>query len=250
MTTTPAGTPIAARVRALEKYYRLYGSPRDRMIEWGSLGLSTRHTKKRVLKGLDFEIRKGECIGVVGRNGSGKSTLIRILCGAQRPTAGSVEVFEQPFAMVELTAGFLPDLTGLANMSTVVDLMGIPRSRLEARMDEIERFSDLGDDLHRPVREYSSGMKARLAFSLFAHLDPGVLLIDEALSVGDEFFKRKSTEKLDEMVNSENRTVVLVTHSLGTIRRLSNRVLWLDRGVQRMMGEPEETIRAYTEAYG
>lgn len=236
---------VVISARGLRKVFKLYERPHHRLPEWATLGRVRRHREKVALEDVSFEVRRGECLGVIGGNGSGKSTLLRILAGAQRATSGALSVRGVPYAMIELSTGFQPHLTGEQNLENVAELLGIPRRLLRERREEIIAFSELGENLKRPLREYSSGMQARLAFSMFTHLDPDILLVDEVLSVGDERFQAKSAAKLKGLIQEENRTAIFVSHNLKTVRELCDRVLWLDRGVQRGLGEPMAMVEAY-----
>ena len=240
-----SNSEVMIEVSHLGKTYRLYEKPRDRLFEWCSLGLVQRHRYKVALQGVSFSVRKGECVGLVGENGSGKTTLIRMLSGAQIPTTGSVRLDSRPLTIFEVSTGFHPNLSGTENMEAVVELMGIDRGVYQQEKSRIVDFCELGPDINRPIREYSAGMKARLAFSLYVHLEPSILLVDEALSVGDEYFKKKSAKKISEMIRDEQRAVVIATHSMRSIRELCSRVIWLHRGVVKLDGDPKDVIGEY-----
>ena len=235
-------------VSNLTKSYRLYPKPIDRAKEWLSLGRLSYAFPKPALQGISFRLNTGECLGVIGRNGSGKSTLLSILAGVRQPTSGKVHVRKQPFALYEIASGFHPRLTGAQNMVSVTRLLGLPPELLEQQREAILDFSELGSDLHRPIREYSTGMKARLAFSLFSHLEPDLLLIDEALSVGDAAFQKKSAKRLRQLIQENHRSVILVSHGLSAIRQICDRALWIDRGVQKAIGPVDEVLERYQQS--
>jgi ABC-type polysaccharide/polyol phosphate transport system ATPase subunit len=198
------------------------------------------------VKDVSFEIQHGTVLGVVGANGAGKSTLVRTIAGILPPTTGRVEVFGRVSTLLALGVGFNKDLTGRDNVRLGGLAAGLDRAHLEAKYDDIVRFAELGDFMDLPMRTYSSGMYGRLGFAVAVHMDPDILLIDEALSVGDARFRRKSADKMRELVENA-RTIVLVSHALGTVRELCDQAIWLDHGVLRMWDEPDAVIDAYTE---
>jgi len=198
------------------------------------------------VKQVSFEVQHGTVLGVVGANGAGKSTLVRTIAGILPPTSGRVEVFGRVSTLLALGVGFNKDLTGRDNVRLGGLAAGLDRAHLEAKYDDIVRFAELGDFMDLPMRTYSSGMYGRLGFAVAVHMDPDILLIDEALSVGDARFRRKSANKMRELVEHA-RTIVLVSHALGTVRELCDQAIWLDHGVLRMWDEPDAVIDAYTE---
>jgi len=187
-------------------------------------------------------VPRGRTVGLVGRNGSGKSTLLKLVTGIYRPTSGTVEVNGRISALLELGAGFHPDFSGRENIIVNGIILGMSRREIRERMDEIVAFSELGDFIDEPVRTYSSGMYARLAFSVATHVDPDLLIIDEILSVGDEHFARKSTAKMDEFRRA-GKTILLVTHDLGTLQARCDEAAWLDAGVLKAYGDPPGSRR-------
>jgi ABC-type polysaccharide/polyol phosphate transport system ATPase subunit len=201
------------------------------------------------LKGVSFEVEHGTVLGVLGANGAGKSTLVRTVAGILPPTDGRIEVRGRVSTLLALGVGFNRDLSGRENVVLGGLAAGLTRDQLAAKYDEIVEFAELEDFMDLPMRTYSSGMYGRLGFSVAVNMDPDILLIDEALSVGDARFRRKSFEKMRELC-SEARTIVLVSHSMGSISELCDHAIWMHRGELRMDGEPDEVIEAYTNFLG
>jgi lipopolysaccharide transport system ATP-binding protein len=201
-------------------------------------------TSIQALKDVSLGVPRGKTFGLVGRNGSGKSTLLKLVTGIYAPTSGTVEVHGRISALLELGAGFHPDFSGRENILVNGIILGMSRREIRARMDTIIEFSELGDFIDEPVRTYSSGMFARLAFAVATHVDPEILIIDEILSVGDEHFARKSAAKMEEFRRAE-KTTLLVTHDLLTLQRRCDQAAWLDGGVLRASGDPAEVVAAY-----
>jgi lipopolysaccharide transport system ATP-binding protein len=199
------------------------------------------------LRDISLTVPRGRTVGLVGRNGSGKSTLLKLVTGIYRPTKGSVEVNGRISALLELGAGFHPDFSGRENITVNGIILGMSRREIRDRMDEIIAFSELGDFIDEPVRTYSSGMYARLAFSVATHVDPDLLIIDEILSVGDEHFSRKSTAKMEEFRRA-GKTILLVTHDLGNLESHCDEAAWLDRGVLEAYGDPAFVVSEYRKA--
>jgi ABC-type polysaccharide/polyol phosphate transport system ATPase subunit len=200
----------------------------------------------RAVKDVSFEVPHGTVLGVVGSNGAGKSTLVRTIAGILPPTEGRVEVHGRVSTLLALGVGFNKKLTGRENVILGGLAAGLSRERLEEKSEEIVAFAELEEFIDYPMRTYSSGMYGRLAFSVAVNMEPDILLIDEALSVGDARFKRKSLRKMRQLCQ-EDRTVVLVSHALGTIKELCDEVLWMHKGEARMYGGAEEVVDAYTE---
>ena len=198
------------------------------------------------VKNVSFEIPRGTVLGIVGANGAGKSTLVRTIAGILPPTTGRVDVFGRVSTLLALGVGFNKNLSGRDNVRLGGLAAGLERDQLDAKYEEIVRFSELGDFMDMPMRTYSSGMYGRLAFSVAVNMDPDILLIDEALSVGDARFRRKSANKMRELCGQAH-TIVLVSHALGSIRELCDQAIWMDRGELRMWDEPEAVVDAYTE---
>jgi lipopolysaccharide transport system ATP-binding protein len=199
------------------------------------------------LDGVSFEIREGAVVGIIGRNGSGKSTLLKILSRITEPTIGRAEVRGRVGSLLEVGTGFHPELTGRENVFVNGAILGMPRREIARKFDEIVAFADVARFVDTPVKHYSSGMQMRLAFAVAAHLEPTILLVDEVLAVGDAEFQRRCLGKMED-VSREGRTVVLVSHQMGQIRRLCESVMWLDKGQLRHFGDPATTIREYEAA--
>ena len=197
------------------------------------------------LKGVSFQVRQGNVLGIVGANGAGKSTLVRTVAGILPPTRGRVEIRGRVSTLLALGVGFNRDLSGRDNVVLGGLAAGLSREQLAAKYDEIVEFAELEEFMDMPMRTYSSGMYGRLAFSVAVNMDPDILLIDEALSVGDARFRRKSFEKMRELC-SQARTIVLVSHSMGSISELCDQAIWMHKGELRMWDEPDPVIDAYT----
>ena len=196
------------------------------------------------LKGIDLRVERGECLGVVGNNGAGKSTLLSVILGTISPTRGELTVEEKVTPLLELGAGFHPDLTGNENILINGVLLGLTEAEVVQRADEIVAFSEIGDFIDMPARTYSSGMYLRLAFSVAIHTDPKLLLIDEVLAVGDEAFQKKSRDALTTLIRG-GVTTILVTHNLNAVREICNRAIWLDGGEIRADDEPAKVVEQY-----
>ena len=198
------------------------------------------------VKNVSFEVPNGTVLGIVGANGAGKSTLVRAIAGILPPTSGRIDVYGRVSTLLALGVGFNKNLSGRDNVRLGGLAAGYDRHKLAEKYEEIVKFAELGDFMDMPMRTYSSGMYGRLAFSVAVNMDPDILLIDEALSVGDARFRRKSANKMRELC-SQAHTIVLVSHALGSIRELCDQVVWLDHGVMRMWDEPDAVVDAYTE---
>jgi lipopolysaccharide transport system ATP-binding protein len=201
------------------------------------------------LRDINFEIHEGEKFGIIGRNGAGKSTTLGLIAGVLKPDRGTVIVRGRISPLLALGAGFHPELTGRENILLNGVLMGLTRKEVKRKMEEIVEFSELGDFVDRPIRVYSSGMLARLGFSVVAHLDPEILLIDEVLGVGDIRFQQKCLNKMMSFKES-GVTMVLVTHSVASVVNICDRAMWIEDHVVRMIGDPTEVVEAYCEAAG
>ena len=201
-----------------------------------------------VLRGIDLTVARGECVAVIGKNGAGKSTLLSLLARVYKATSGTIEVRGRVAPLLELGAGFHPDLTGEENVFFNGVILGLTRAEVRARLDAIVAFSELERYVDAPVRTYSSGMLARLGFAIAVHVDADVLLVDEVLAVGDFDFERKCYAKIDEF-RAAGGTILFVSHQLDSVLRVADRCVWLDRGVIREEGKPEEVVAAY-EASG
>ncbi len=198
------------------------------------------------VKDVSVDVPRGSMLGIIGRNGSGKSTLLRQMCGIYSPTKGRIEVRGRITALLELGAGFVPQLTGRENVYMNSAVLGIPRERTEAIMGEVAELADIGDFFDNPVETYSSGMRARLGFAVSVHLEPDILLADEIISVGDVSFSKNGIKHMTRM-RKEGVTIVLVAHGLAIMERLCDQVLWLHAGEAQLLGEPRDVIREYRD---
>jgi len=199
------------------------------------------------VKGVSFEVEKGKILGIIGKNGSGKSTMLRAIAGIFSADKGKIDLHGNTVSLLSIGVGFQPKLTGYENIFLSGMLLGFSEDQIKEKSKEIIDFSGLGDFIYKPVSSYSSGMYSKLAFSITAILETDIMLIDEVFSVGDAKFKEKSYNKMKELISDENRTVVIVSHSLGTLRDLCNEILWLHDGKIRKLGEPKEVIAEYEE---
>ncbi len=206
-----------------------------------------RVSKEEAVKGISFDIHKGEIVGLIGQNGSGKSTTLRCLAGIISPDEGSVNLFNNSVSLLAIGVGFQKELTGRVNIMLSGLLMGFSEKEIEAKMDEIIAFSELGKYIDKPVKSYSSGMHSRLAFAITAILDTEILLIDEIFSVGDARFKKKSNKKMKQLIMDRDRTVIMISHSIETLRSMCDRIIWLHQGEIKMIGEPNEILDKYNE---
>lgn len=199
------------------------------------------------VKGVSFEVEKGQILGIVGKNGSGKSTLLRAIAGIFSPDEGEIDLHGNSISLLSIGVGFQNSLTGRENIYLSGMLLGFQRSFIDEKIDEIIEFSELGDFIDRPVKSYSSGMYSKLAFSITAILETDIMLIDEVLSVGDAKFKKKSYAKMKELISKEDRTVLIVSHSSDTIKNLCDNVLWIHDGEMKMYGTTAEVLPKYDE---
>ncbi len=213
-----------------------------------SFGMKPLFERREVLKGVTLEINRGDCVGLLGRNGSGKSTLLRTLAGIIQPTAGKLEVFGRIAPMLALGVGLEREMSGYENIKLCGTLMGMTKKELEDNMDAIIDFSELGDDVHMQVKRYSSGMMARLSFSIAIAKDPEILMVDEALSVGDAGFREKCWNRIQE-VRKRGSTIIYVSHSAKEVETLCDKVAFLKRGKIQMMGSIEEVMPIYLNEY-
>ena len=210
-------------------------------------GLKARGTGKifKAVKGVSFEVPKGQILGICGKNGSGKSTLLRAISGIFSPDSGSINLHGNSISLLSIGVGFQKQLTGYENIFLSGMLLGYSKEQIEAKIDDIIEFSELGDFIYRPVRSYSSGMHSKLAFSITAILETDIMLIDEVLSVGDIHFKEKSYNKMKELISNDDRTVVIVSHNSKTIKELCNKVIWLHEGLIKDQGDPNIIMDKY-----
>jgi lipopolysaccharide transport system ATP-binding protein len=239
-----ASEPVVVRASDLTKDFRIYKAPTDRLVEWGSGGRIKRHTLFRAVDGVSFELRRGHCLGVVGANGAGKSTLLKMLTGVLRPTAGTFGIQGRVLSLLELSAGLDTDMTGRENVGSMATLLNFPRAFALERTEEIEAFAELGEFFDRPVRLYSSGMRARLGFAMYACFRPDVFIVDEVLSVGDVFFRQKCATRMRELLN-EGMTMMFVSHDAQAVLNLCDEAILLQKGRVVFSGAPEEAIRRH-----
>lgn len=234
----------AIKVQNLTKTYKLYDKPIDRLKESLHPLKKKYHKEFYALNNVSFEIKKGETVGIIGKNGSGKSTLLKIITGVLTPTAGRVAIHGKISAILELGAGFNPEMTGLENIYLNTSINGMNKAQTDKKIDEIVAFAELGEFIHQPIKTYSSGMKARLAFALSINVDPDILIVDEALSVGDSAFARKCFAKMEE-IRAKGATILFVSHSEGSIVSLCNRAIWISNGNQIIDGTPKLVTGLY-----
>jgi lipopolysaccharide transport system ATP-binding protein len=238
--------PIVS-VRNLTKRFKCYTTPAARLMEWLSLGGIRKHSLFTALDDISLSVRKGEFFGIVGPNGSGKSTLLKILTGVLMPTSGSYEITGRVTSLLELGTGFNPELTGRENLINSGRLLGFNERETLSRMDRIIDFAELGEQINLPIKYYSTGMVVRLAFSLFAHIEPDVFIVDEALSVGDVGFSRKCFERLDQM-RAAGCTLLFCSHDLAAVRKYCDQAMFLFHGKCAYLGSATEATDIYVEA--
>lgn len=236
---------ISISAEKLGKTFPIYDKPHHRLMQMLAPGPKDRwHRTFRALSDVSFDVRRGETVGIVGRNGSGKSTLLQLICGTLTPTEGVVKAYGRIAALLELGAGFNPDFTGRENVYLNGSLLGLTREQLDECFEDIVAFADIGEFVEQPVKSYSSGMYVRLAFAVAIHVSPDILVIDEALSVGDEAFQRKCFARIDK-IRDAGATVLFVSHSAGTVIELCDRALLLDRGELIAQGAPKHVVSLY-----
>jgi lipopolysaccharide transport system ATP-binding protein len=243
---------VAIRVSNLSKCYGIYATPHDRLKQFvlprvqRYFGITAKNYFREfwALKNVSFEVRKGEAVGVIGRNGAGKSTLLQMICGTLSPTNGSVAVDGMVAALLELGSGFNPEFTGRENVYLNASVLGLTREETNARFEEIVAFADIGDFLDQPTKTYSSGMLMRLAFAVNTCVDPDVLIVDEALSVGDAPFQSKCFKRLRKLID-EGTSILFVSHDISTVRSICNHALWLKDGQSERWGDAMAVAREY-----
>lgn len=252
---------IAIEARDLSKAYLIYNSPADRLKQavvprlrrlllpllraiGRGRGERRYFQEHWALRALDFEVKRGETVGIIGRNGSGKSTLLQIVCGTLTPSTGEARIHGRVAALLELGSGFNPEYTGRENVYLNASVLGLTREETEARMASILAFADIGDFIDQPVKTYSSGMAMRLAFAVIAHVDADILIIDEALAVGDAYFQQKCFRWLHQF--RENGTILFCGHDMAAVVGLCDRAIWLDKGALRMQGPAKQVAEAYS----
>ncbi|EGT0014601.1 ATP-binding cassette domain-containing protein [Clostridium perfringens] len=218
---------VAIRVKDLTKKYKLYQKRSERLAN--AFGKEKNIKEFYALKGVSFEINKGECVGIIGHNGAGKSTLLKLLTGVAFPTSGEIEINGRLASMLELGSGFNPELTGMENIYFNGSLNGLTKEEIDGKLKDILEFADIGNFIEQPVKNYSSGMFARLAFAVAINVDPDILIVDEILSVGDVGFQVKCMEKFNEF-KKKGKTILYVSHGLGTVKKFCDRAIWLQKG--------------------
>ena len=234
----------AIRVDNLGKCFHIYDKPHERLLQMLSRGRRQYFREFWALRGATFEVRRGEAVGIIGRNGSGKSTLLQLICGTQNQTEGSVSVNGRIAALLELGSGFNPEFTGRENVFLNGLVLGLARTEIEHRFEHIAAFADIGDFIDQPLKTYSSGMVVRLAFAVAINVDPDIIVIDEALAVGDELFQRKCFARL-EAIRRRGATLLFVSHSGSTVIELCDRCILLDGGEKIASGSPKRMIAKY-----
>jgi len=246
---------IAVKVENLSKCYQIYDQPRDRLKQFviprlrRFVGLPPKQYYREfwALNDVSFEVKKGETVGIIGRNGSGKSTLLQIICGTLNPSAGSITTQGRIAALLELGSGFNPEFTGRENVYMNASVLGLSKDEIDARFDDIAAFADIGEFIEQPVKTYSSGMMLRLAFAVIAHVDADILVVDEALAVGDAFFTQKCMRFLRNFMKTG--TVLFVSHDTGSVKNLCNYAVWLEMGQVLQVGSPKDLCGLYLEAF-
>ena len=235
------------KVDHVSKIYKIYDNPTDRFKEALGLGKDKNYHKDYyALRDISFDVGKGEIVGIVGRNGSGKSTILKILTGVLNPSGGSVEITGKVAALLELGAGFNMEYTGMKNIYLNAAMMRVSKEEIEKKIPDILAFADIGDYIHQPVKTYSSGMFVRLAFAVAIHVDPDILIVDEALAVGDARFQLKCMDKFMEFVD-RGKTILFVTHDVNSVKRFCNRAIWLNQGQMIMDGNTDEVTDRYLD---
>lgn len=236
---------IAISVQGIKKKYKLYQKPFHRVLDALGIG-GCKYKEHEALKGIDFEINQGECVGIIGTNGSGKSTILKIITGVVNPTEGKVVVDGRISALLELGAGFNMEYNGIENIYLNGTMMGFSEEEITKKLDDILAFADIGDYVYQPVKTYSSGMFVRLAFAVAINIEPEILIVDEALSVGDVFFQAKCYHKFEEF-KQMGKTIVFVSHDLSSIQKYCDRVILLNKGEKLGEGIARDMIDAYKQ---
>lgn len=235
---------IAIRVNDVSKLYKLYDKPSDRFKEALGLSKEQKYKEHYALHNVSFDVKKGETVGIIGTNGSGKSTILKIITGVLNPTSGNVDIKGRISALLELGAGFNMEYTGLENVYLNGTMIGFTKEEIDAKLDDILSFADIGDFVYQPVKTYSSGMFVRLAFAVAINIDPEILIVDEALSVGDVFFQAKCYKKFEEF-KKMGKTILMVSHDLGSIAKYCDKVILLNQGRKLEEGEPKKIVDMY-----
>ena len=236
----------AIEVHDITKKFRVYLDRGTTLKELTLFKKRRKYEERKVLDGISFEVKKGEAIGLVGENGCGKSTTLKLLTRIMYPDSGTIEMRGRVSSIIELGAGFHPDMSGRQNIYINASIFGLSRKEIERRVNDIIAFSELEEFIDNPVRTYSSGMYMRLAFSVAINVDADILLIDEILSVGDEHFQNKCFDKMQEL-KDQGKTMVFVTHNMGSVKRLCDRAVWLCDGKIKMDGNTDEVVDEYVK---
>jgi lipopolysaccharide transport system ATP-binding protein len=235
---------IVIRVQNLSKCYHIYDKPHDRLMQMLARGHKRFYREFWALKDVSFEIGKGETVGIIGRNGSGKSTLLQLICGTLNPTGGDIDIYGRIAALLELGSGFNPEFTGRENVYMNAALLGLSRKEIDSRFDDIAAFADIGEFIEQPVKTYSSGMFVRLAFAVNIVSEPDIMIVDEALAVGDMNFQAKCMTALTR-IQERGATVLFVSHDIGALKSLCSRGIYLDQGIVRTIGQAPEVAEQY-----
>jgi lipopolysaccharide transport system ATP-binding protein len=246
---------FSIKIENLTKIYQIYAEPRDRLKQFimprlqKYLGLPSKQYYREfgAINDVSFEVKRGETVGIIGRNGSGKSTLLQMICGTLNPTNGTIHTNGRIAALLELGSGFNPEFSGRENVYMNASVLGLAKEEIELRFEAIVAFADIGDFLEQPVKTYSSGMMVRLAFAVIAHVDADILIIDEALAVGDAFFTQKCMRYLRTFMKTG--TVLFVSHDTASVRNLCNKAIWIEKGSVLKQGSPKDVCEDYLEAF-
>src|SRR5689334_23568325 len=231
----------------ISKCFRIYRRPSDHLKELLTFGRRRHHEPFWAVKDVDLTVERGCCLGLIGENGSGKTTLLRMLAGVVRPTSGSMAVHGRVSALLELGAGFNPEFTGRENIFLNASILGFTDAQTRERIPSIEKFAEIGEFVDRPVKTYSSGMFVRLAFAVAIHMDPDILIVDEALSVGDIFFQQRCIRRIQQLKH-DGVTIVFVSHDLGAVRSLADRTIWMEHGKVVLSGKTDDVLSKYLAA--
>jgi len=235
---------IAIKINDVSKLYKLYDKPTDRLKESLGLTKAKKYKEHYALRNVSFDVERGECVGIIGTNGAGKSTILKIITGVLNPTAGEVQINGRISALLELGAGFNMEYTGIENVYLNGTMIGFSREEIDAKLQDILEFADIGDFVNQPVKTYSSGMFVRLAFAVAINIEPEILIVDEALSVGDVFFQAKCYKKFEEF-KQQGKTILFVSHDLSSIQKYCDKAILLNKGKKISEGSPKDIIDLY-----
>lgn len=243
-----ANSQLAIRAQGLGKHYHIYAKPHHRLLQTLWRGKRQFYRDFQALENINFELMQGQTLGVIGRNGAGKSTLLQLICGTLAPTAGNIEVQGRIAALLELGTGFNPEFSGRENVAINAAILGLSEAQIDQRMDAILAFADIGEFIEQPVKTYSSGMYVRLAFAVAIHVEPDILVVDEALAVGDAFFQAKCMTQMKKMLDA-GTTLLFTSHDVGAIKAICQQVLWLEQGKMRAFGQTSAITRQYAQEW-